>query len=141
MKMKLLLLAALSLLALSLLGLPAAAQFNPVGSACQDPIAKTSPTCQQNQTQNGKKTNPAIDIIRTATNIIAVIAGVGAVVVVIISGFMFVTAGGATPGQRAGDPNRVKSARAALVGAIIGLIVIALAWTAVTFVTKALIKT
>ena len=108
------------------------AAFNPLSDVCKR--APTSPTCQQNAAQNGTSNNPAVKIIKTAVNIIAVLAGVAAVIVVIISGFQFVTAGGASPGQRSGDPNRVKSARASLTGAVIGLVIIALAWTIVTFV-------
>jgi hypothetical protein len=76
-----------------------------------------------------------VNIIHTAADLIAAVAGVAAVIVIIISGFQFVTAGGASPGQRSGDPNKIKSARAALTGAIIGLVVVVLAWTLVTFVT------
>ena len=107
--------------------------FDPFGDACKK--APSSPTCQQSKAQNGKTTNPAVDIIKTAANLIATIAGIAAVIVIIVSGFQFVTAGGASPGQRSGDPNRIKSARSSLTGAIIGLVIIALAWSIVTFVT------
>jgi ABC-type Fe3+ transport system permease subunit len=139
MKIKFLLLVVVGLIAALILTMPASAQFNPVGGACQTDAAKKSPTCQQNSTQNGKETNPAIDIIRTAANIIAIIAGIGAVIMIIVSGFTLITAGGATPGQRSGDPNKIKSARATLTNAIIGIVIIALAWTIVTFVTDRLI--
>jgi hypothetical protein len=119
----------------------AASAFNPLGEACKTGDASTSPTCAQNAAQNTSKTNPTIRIIRTAANILAVVAGVAGVIIVIYSGFMFVTAGGAAPGQRSGDPNRIKSARAALTGAIIGLVIIALAWTIVAFVTDRLVNT
>ncbi|MBX4197655.1 pilin [Candidatus Saccharibacteria bacterium] len=138
MKLKTILLAFFTPLLLVASAGSAQAQFNPLSSACKK--APNSPTCQQNNKQNGKSTNPTVDIIKTAANIIAVIAGIGAVVVIIISGFMFVTAGGASPGQRGGDPNRIKSARATLIGAIIGLVIVALAWTIVTFVTDKLVK-
>lgn len=123
--------------------LPAQAAFNPfcttdssgncVSGPCKD--APSSPACQQNKDQNGNSTNPAVNIIRTAVNIIAILAGIASVIVIIISGFQFVTAGGLAPGQRSGDPNRIKSARSALTGALVGLVIIALAWTLVTFIT------
>lgn len=115
------------------------AAFNPVGDVCTS--APSSPTCQQVKAQNSSGKDPALHIIQAATNIIAAVAGVAAVIIVVVSGIMFVTAGGATPGQRAGDPNRIKSARSALTGALIGLVIIALAWTIVTFVTNKFIKT
>lgn len=111
--------------------------FNPLGDVCKN--AGASSACQQNSAQNGSTEDPAVKIIHTAANIVAVIAGVAAVVVIIVAGFQFVTAGGVSPGQRGNDPNKIKSARSALVGAIVGLVVIALAWTLVTFVTDRVI--
>jgi hypothetical protein len=118
---------------ISIAAAPSAAAYNPFGGVCKN--APQSPACQQNASQNNKPTNPVVNIIHTAADLIAAVAGVAAVIVIIISGFQFVTAGGASPGQRSGDPNKIKSARAALTGAIIGLVVVVLAWTLVTFVT------
>ena len=121
-----------AVLTILFMALPAEA-FNPFDSVCQN--APNSPTCQQNASQNGKTTDPAVNTIRTAANIIAIVAGIAAVIMIIIAGFQFVTAGGASPGQRSGDPNKIKSARATLSSALVGLVIIALAWTIVTFVT------
>lgn len=118
------------------LATPSAGAFNPFSSVCSNGNAGGSPTCQQNSGQNGKSTNPAVTTIETAVNIIATVAGIAAVIIIIVSGFQFITAGGAVPGQRSGDPNKIKSARATLTGAVIGLIIIALAWTIVTFVAN-----
>jgi hypothetical protein len=111
----------------------AATPFNPLGDACKN--APANPACHQNSAQIKSGTNPTINIIQTAANIIAIVAGIGAVIMIIISGIMFATAGGATPGQRSGDPNKIKSAQATLFNALIGLVIIALAWTIVTVVT------
>src|SRR5207237_218940 len=81
------------------------------------------------------KTNPANHLIKVATDIVALATGAAAVILIIISGIRFITAGGASPGQRAGDPNAIKSARATLTAAIIGLIIVAMAWTIISFVT------
>jgi hypothetical protein len=140
MKLKMIFLSLASAIFLTI-SVSSALAFNPLGTPCQNQNAAKSPTCLQNAQQNGKTTDPTVDIIKTAANIIAIVAGVGAVIVIIISGIMFITAGGASVGQRGGDPNRVKSARAALTGAIIGLVIVALAWTIVTFVTDRLVKT
>ena len=80
-------------------------------------------------------------VINTAASIIAIIGGIAAVIIIIISGLMFVTAGGAAAGQRAGDnPNRAKKAQAALTGAVIGLVVIALAWAITRFIVDRVIQ-
>src|SRR3982751_6125293 len=74
-----------------------------------------APTCQQAQKQGGQNSNKltgAKNVIQVAANIIAVIAGVGAVVMIIISGFRFVTSGGS--GEAA------KAARQSLTAAVIG---------------------
>jgi len=134
------LLAVLAVIVYSLVLTAPVGAVNPLNQACTGSAA-SSATCQQ---ATGQGTNNPIagsnGIINTAANIIAVVAGVGAVIVIIISGFMFVTAGGASPGQRSSDPNKVKTARAALTGAIIGLVVIALAWAIIKFITTKLVQ-
>jgi hypothetical protein len=116
-----------------------ASAADPLKSICGTPKAPSqagaSPTCQQYFEQVGDTTNanPVVDTIRTAANLIAVVAVVGAVIIIIISGFKYVTAGG-------GDsPAKSKEARSTLIGAVIGLIIVALAWAIVNFVTSRLI--
>jgi lysylphosphatidylglycerol synthetase-like protein (DUF2156 family) len=92
-----------------------------------------SPVCKDSSTQAG---NPVTDTIKKVANIVVIIAGIAAVITIIISGFMFVTAGGSIAGQRAGDnPAKAAKARSALSASLVGLVVVALAWTIVTFVT------
>lgn len=80
-------------------------------------------------------------IISTAANILAILGGVAAVIVIIVSGIIYVTAGGAVTGQRAGDsPNRAKKAQAAMMGALIGLVVITLAWAITRFIVDRVIQ-
>jgi hypothetical protein len=118
-----------------------AATTNPLNTACQsNGLTRKSEICTQSQSQG--TTNPVSGpkgIINTAANIIALVTGVGAVIVIIISGFYFVTAGGTAPGQRSTDPNRLKTARSALTGAIVGLIIVSLAWAIVRFITDRVI--
>src|SRR4029077_11003261 len=88
----------------------------------------TSALCQdQNmhcQTTQGVETcsstliGPGGLITQIAT-IISLVAGIAAVIVIIISGLMFITSGG--------DPQRAQSARGALTAALIGVAIIALA--------------
>jgi hypothetical protein len=138
MRLRIMLASAFLILCLALPVMFAAA-YNPLSQVCQQ--NPDTPTCQQNSKQDGSSANPTVDIIHTAVNILAIVAGVGAVIIIIISGIQFITAGGAAPGQRSGDPNRIKSARATLTSALIGLVIVALAWTIVTFVINNLVKT
>src|SRR5690349_5748397 len=85
-----------------------------LGGACK--TAPNSPTCQQRTAQQQRGTNPVVRIVHTATDLIAAVAGAAAVIVIIVAGFQFITAGGATPGQRSSDPNKIKTARASLTG-------------------------
>jgi len=85
-------------------------------------------------------TNPVNKKIKIAADIVALVTGAAAVVMIVISGFTFITAGGSVTGQRSGDTNRLKSARSTLATSIIGLVIIALAWTLISFVTDRLIK-
>jgi len=142
----------------------AKAQYDPFEDVCTGSAA-SSPTCQQKKAQEAAGTNPVAGpggIISDAANIIALVGGIAAVIIIIISGFVFVTAGvgvndgsgGSTPrvpvqdvvadedgGQRAGDsPTRAKNARTVLVGAVIGLVVIALGWSITTFIINTVIK-
>jgi len=118
----------------------AAAQFNPLNDACQGQ-AQNGPICKQNTTQQGSSANPALDRIHTAADIIAAVAGIAAVITIVLSAFTFATAGGAGTGQSSGaNPARAKQARSTLIGAVVGLVIIALAWTIVTFVSNKVIK-
>ena len=64
--------------------------------------------------------------IETTINILSWIVGVAAVIMIIISGFRFVTSGG--------DANATKSARSGIIYAVVGLIVVLLAQALVWFV-------
>lgn len=77
-------------------------------------------------TSNSDPLTGSNGLLLKAADVIAIIAGVGAVIMIIISGFRFITSGG--------DPAKAQAARSTLMGAIIGLIVIALAYTIIGFV-------
>lgn len=92
------------------------------------------PTCQQAQSEGGANnriTGPK-NVINIAANILALAAGIGAIIMIIIGGFTMVTSGG--------NSEAVTGARRRIVGAIAGLIVIALAWVIIRFVTDRLIQ-
>jgi hypothetical protein len=107
---------------------------NPLETACHGPVgngkAAGSPTCQQNSKQSGT-VNPLVNTIHEAANFIAVVAGVAAVFMVIYSGLRFIISGNNPEGQ--------KHARSILEGAIVGLVIIALAWLIITVITNILV--
>jgi hypothetical protein len=80
----------------------------------------------------GTTKDPAIHIIQVATNLIAVLTGIAAVILLIISGLTMITS--------AGNAEAVASARKRILNVVIGVVIVALAWTIVTFVTDKLIK-
>lgn len=63
-------------------------------------------------------------VLGVLTNWIAIIAGIVAFFYLIYSGFMYITA--------AGNPDQAKKGGQGIINAIIGIIVIALAWALVT---------
>lgn len=103
---------------------PAAAYANVVTDpACNYGSTGSSTYCQQNGS------NPLVGpdgYITKAIRIVSYIAGIAAVIMVIVSGFMFVTSGG--------DPSGIKNARSTITYAIVGLVVLVTAQLIVKFV-------
>ncbi len=98
-----------------------------------DPACKATPNAEicQKREQN-TKVNPLLKVFRVATNVIAVFAGIIAVIMVIVSGIQMVASGG--------NQENVTNARKRLVAALIGIVIIALAWTIINFVLTNIIK-
>lgn len=71
-------------------------------------------------------TNPVARFIGSVANFVALIAGAVAVLMIIIAGYQFITSGGSA--------ENVTKARSRITGALIGLIIIALAWTIIRIV-------
>lgn len=65
-------------------------------------------------------------VVLKAAELISIIAGIAAVIVIMIAGFMFITAGG--------DSGKISTAKKTIVYAVIGLVVIVLARTIIIFV-------
>ncbi len=64
--------------------------------------------------------------IKTIINLLSVLVGIVAVVMIVVAGFKYITS--------AGDSNKVSSAKSTLLYAIIGLVLVALAQIIVKFV-------
>ncbi len=94
---------------------------------------QNSAVCQD--AANKGNTNPVAGtggILPTVTDVLAVIGGLAAVIMIIISGMTMATSGGNT--------EHVASARKRLTYAVVGLIVISLAWSIINFVIDRIIK-
>lgn len=96
--------------------------------------AASSPACQQANSQGGSanRVTGTGNIIRVASNILAAITGIAAVIVIIFGGIALITSGGNT--------EAVTTGRRRIVAAIVGLVIVALAWTITRFITDNLIK-
>ena len=90
--------------------------------------AADSPLCKQ---AAGQKTTDPIagpnGVISKAANIIALVTGIGAVIMILIGGFFYVTS--------AGNTESATKAKARITSALVGLAVVALAWAIVRFIT------
>lgn len=89
---------------------------------------QSSPVCQSQGTQ----TDPVIHIINVAANIIALLTGIAAVILIIVSGLTMVASGG--------NQEAVANSRKRITAAIIGLVIVALAWTITRFITDRLVQ-
>ena len=122
----------------------AAAVFNPLNDACTKTQAQAGAICKENANQLGQTTspsnNPIVEKIHVAADIIAVIAGAASVIIIVYSAFVFATAGGSIASKTGENTTRARQARTTLLGAVVGLVIIALAWTIVTVASSRLIK-
>lgn len=91
---------------------------------CQNPAdTQEAIQCGSNSTTGIPVTNnpegALEDVIKTIVNILTILVGIIAVIMIIVSGFRYITSGG--------DAQKITSAKNTLVYAIIGLIIVALA--------------
>lgn len=93
---------------------------------CDNPNTAGSAACQGDQ----DPITGSEGIISRVTNIIALVSGIIAVIIIIIGGFMYVTAGS--------DTGKTKAARDTIIYAAVGLVVIALAQSIIMFIINRL---
>jgi len=91
--------------------------------ACATGGASKSSACSNNGTN--PLTGPT-GILSRVTSIISTLSGIAAILLIIISGFMYVTANG--------DSSKLSTARTTIIYAIVGLIIVLLAQTIIIFV-------
>ena len=120
MKKLLLLLAGIAILGgLTIANPLRVAAFDPLGGVCTG-HTDTSACSTDNKTVSGE------GILRTVIIIMSYIAGVAAVIMIIVSAVQFITSGG--------DASKVATARSALLAAVIGLIIVLMAQAILHFV-------
>jgi hypothetical protein len=99
------------------------AAYDPLGDACAN--APSSTACLE-RANNGDRIAGNKGIIQTVTNIVGALAGIAAVVMIVVAGIMLSTAGG--------DQGKITRARSMILGAVIGVVIVVLAWGITTFI-------
>lgn len=96
-----------------------------------DPLEKTCSGKSSGVCDSAGGTNPVVKTIKAAAGIISTVAGIGAVIMIISGGLNYVTSGG--------DVNKAKSARNRIIYSLVGLAIIALAYTIINFLVDKLL--
>jgi Type IV secretion system pilin len=105
----------------------ASAQLNPFEKVCNNRNAEDADRSFACQTQ---QSDPVNTTVGKATNILAFVTGVAAVIVIIIGGFQYITS--------AGDSTKVAKAKDMIIYAAVGLVIVAAARTIIMFVISRL---
>jgi hypothetical protein len=102
--------------------------FDLFNKACTPSTTTSSEVCKAKEdAKNANSSNNVVlHTISVISNILALLAGFLAVVMIIVSGFMYVTS--------AGNAEETKKARNRIIYAAVGLAIIAFAWTITRFV-------
>ncbi len=122
---------AASLAALTLMLTPAALLAAPAGAQADIEDGLRRGTCLSTTSRNCDIDDPderVNTIIETVINIFSLVVGVVAVIMIIIGGIKYITSGG--------DSTGVSGAKQTILGAIIGLVIVALAQVIVRFVLQ-----
>jgi hypothetical protein len=113
-----------------------ASAINLFGNTCDKyqngntPGGSRPKVCNDIDKQRGSDENPIIRIIKTAVNIISLLAGAAAIITLVVGGIRLITS--------RGDSNAAASARSGIVAALIGVAIIALAQFLVNLVAEIL---
>jgi len=107
----------------------AAPDSNPLHAACNSGgSASSSSVCDANSNKGTDPISGSNGVLEKAAIILASLGGVTAIIIIIIAAISMVTSGG--------DSGRVAKARSAIIGALIGLLLIGAAFSIVTFVVS-----
>jgi hypothetical protein len=121
--------AKLVILSSLLLGLVAplsvSAAYNPLGAACSG-NGRDSAACQDARTAGEDPIAGPNGVIVRATNIVAIIAGIAAVIYLVLAGIKYITSQGA--------PDQISKAKESIIYALVGIVFILLARSIITFI-------
>jgi hypothetical protein len=122
--MKRIILLGIALLALLIPAAPVFA-YNPLDQACGTKGASASSACG---TTGADPITGSNGVLEKVTIIFAIISGIAAVIIIIVAGFTMITS--------SGNAQSVANARNAIIGAVVGLIIILTAASIITFVVN-----
>lgn len=114
-------------LSMGMLALPTLAHADPKSVVCQTLDSGSGCTAQSS---NGVDLNK---VVAAVINILSVLVGIAAVIMIMVSGFRYVTSGG--------DSSKIASAKSTLIYAVIGLVIVAMAQIIVKYVLDRLDST
>jgi len=103
--------------------LAVSAAYNPLDATCNTPGASSSTACHT--TGQDTVSGNTGELYKTA-RVFAIITAIAATIVIIVGALNYITAGG--------DAQKAAGARRMMLGAVIGLVVVALAGGIVTFI-------
>jgi len=115
----------------SVMALPASAgAFSFFSNTCTGQTATNSPICQQEAKQG--TTNPVVHDLQVVSSVMALLAGMLAVIMMIVAGFQLVTS--------SGNEETVTKAKRRITSSLVGIVIVALTWTIIRFVTDHIIQ-
>jgi len=130
--LKLLLIPAIAFCLLAALGAGRVSTAFAVSSICSDTNASSGQNVSSSAfCQDTGTTNPIVGsggILTIVINIISVVAGFVAVIMIVVSGFQMITS--------SGNPEKISNARNIIIYASVGIVVIAIARLIILFITN-----
>ncbi len=118
---------------------PPAGYEGPYEEVCKDELAKDSTVCQDNEkSSTDTDTSPIYGpngVLPRVANILAIFAGIIAVVMIMWGGLTFITSQGETK-RPDGRPGKVVVARNTIIYASVGLVIVLLARIIIEFILR-----
>ena len=97
-----------------------------VFAPCANTAAASGTVCTDVQNQKSSKSNPVTELLKVALYVLSFVAGIAAVILIIVNSLRLIASGG--------DANGVKSARSGLIYALVGVAIVASAQSIIIFV-------
>ena len=102
------------------------AQAIEVFGPCNKTAATVGTVCKDVQSQKADQSNPVNRLLKVVLNILSFIAGVAAIILIIVNGLRLIASGG--------DASGVKTARSGLIYALVGVAIVLSAQLIIIFV-------